>query len=560
MKISAVTMEAALNDFHDLQYAKNMCALFESFLVAKWLMANERYDKTNGLQVADANDAVNELFVLLPNIEFGRLYPFRFDWRKTAQSGRKTVWNTTTRTSQTLARSIFRIGPDGAPSDIRNGLQDNAAQLVRDQIDGYNRAATPRRQLRLPKRQSLACLVLRNHNWPSSATWADAEIELLKQLSMTREELDLLTSNESLESPLLDDHMWSAERLPDALAPPRSMIAGDAADLSVAPRALGGEPVVTIERRVERMLRQAIANYPFVLLVGPPGTGKGRLLQWILAEVKKDPESFGFADGTAPDAIWATPDEGWSSFELLGGLVPDHSGTLIRSPGLVVNALSENRWLVLDEINRADMDKIMGPLLTWLAGQEVEIGRLTPNSDTALILGWSQERASCREESTETVERIRLLAGRDWRLLGTYNPQDALRVFRLGLALSRRFVVVPIPIPSVGQFEGLLQTTHPELSDDVTSTIVGLYSAHQSAPETALGPAVFVRMAHYAITDAADEFEETLAEAYVINTGKYLVSYDDPVMKSLGDRIVEEEEAISREQWIWIACQREKLS
>ena len=111
--------------------------------------------------------------------------------------------------------------------------------------------------------------------------------------------------------------------------------------------------------------------------------------------------------------------------------MPDESGYLQWSHGLVPSALQEGRWLILDETNRADMDRIMGPLLTWLSHQEVEIGRTHSSDAASIVLGWS-DTAECQMETiSEGGKIIRLLAGRDWRLLGTYNPQDVHRVFSI---------------------------------------------------------------------------------------------------------------------------------
>ena len=55
MKIQAAAMEAALEDFRGLQYSTRITSLYESFLVAKWLTANQRYPDPN---INDVNEAV----------------------------------------------------------------------------------------------------------------------------------------------------------------------------------------------------------------------------------------------------------------------------------------------------------------------------------------------------------------------------------------------------------------------------------------------------------------------------------------------------------------------
>ena len=525
-------MIAALEDFRELQYSTRITSLYESFLVAKWLTTNQRYPDPT---INDVNEAVADIFEIIPNHHLGRIYPFRYDWKNPEESGRKTVWNQTTR-SEKLATTIFKDG------DIRRGLNDDAASIMARHLQ--NRP--------LPSRQSLACLILRNYSFSMEDNWVEAENQLLSKLSLTEAELSLITSNRQLKLPLTGQNEWDILDLPSHLAPPEQVKApaetNDKFDSEVA---------IILDNRVERMLRLAIATNLGILLVGPPGTGKSKILQWITHKITSNPSHVGFRQDLNPRPMWRTPDESWSAFDLIGGLAPDTAGELRWAHGFILQAIKDDRWIILDETNRADMDKIMGPLLTWLSGQEVEVGYTKPHGGVPITLGWSDTEACLVEDPFQTGEPTRFLAGKDWRLLGTYNPQDAQRVFRFGLALSRRFVVVPIPTLKPGQFEKLLESTSPKMSDDIITTITGLYSAHHSKLETTLGPAVFLRIANYVCRASSnDSLNEIITEAYIINVGKYLASYDDQTFKKLGFRVTHEETVLSNAQWTWIESQR----
>ena len=537
MKVSAAAMDAALMDFKGLHYSKQKASLYESFITAKWLEANRRYPDP---AITDANEAVHALLDVVPDHSLGRLYPFRYDWNVAEDSGRKTVWNNTTRGPK-LATSIF------VDNDLRKGLLPDAPKTVANALSGD----------RLPSKQALACLLLRNEEFAPEDMWADAERRLQDFLSISPVDLDLVTESRPLGVPLLSDSEWSPEALPEALGPPASVTV--TAPPATAPvEGMPPEEVsIVVDARVERMLRRCVERYPCILLVGPPGTGKGTLVRWLVNLVTANPADFGFDAALAPTPMWRTPDESWSAFDLVGGLAPNVDAHLVWANGLLLNALQEDRWLVLDETNRADLDKIMGPLLTWLSAQEVEVGRTTPHGGSPIVIGWANSPAAVADTPDGTTgEPTRFLAGRDWRLLGTYNPQDAQRVFPMGQALSRRFVVIPVPALTPGQFEPLLGATYPDLSDDARTAIIGLYSAHHSGATTLLGPAVFLRLGQY--LDGVDDADiaEHLSEAYVANLGKFISAFDDATFEALGVRVVEDEQAMTREQWEWTANQR----
>lgn len=459
MLIGAEALNAALADFKTLDYQSQVAAAYEAFLTAKSLAGSGGGAPT----FSTVGGAVPALFGVLPQHDLGRLAPFKYDWLTIKDTGRKTVWNNNSRVGNRKSQTLF------VDNDIRNGLKPDAAELLG--------AMLPARK---PSRQSLAAVFLRDHDFADTDSWAEAEAKLKSTLSLSDDELAHITAAGSLGVRLLSDPAWSADTLNDDLRPPEAVVVqkpptSPAHVISAPPDQ--EQLAVAVDSRVERMLRLALTAYSSVLLVGPPGTGKGTLLRWIFDRIAADPTAYGFDVGFAPKPLWRTPDESWSAFELIGGLAPDKDGALSWSPGAMLNAIAEDRWLILDETNRADMDKIMGPLLTWLSKQEVEIGRSAAHNGDAIRIGWATTQQSDVPRDPGG-DGTRYLAGTAWRLIGTFNPQDAQRVFRFGQALSRRFVAVPVPAVRPGQFEQLLGAAYPGLTDEAARAIVGLYTAH----------------------------------------------------------------------------------
>jgi hypothetical protein len=365
--------------------------------------------------------------------------------------------------------------------------------------------------------------------------------------------------------------------------------------------ALSTVPLVMTDPRIERMVRLAVASAPAVMLVGAPGTGKTTMLQQVIAAIAADPVGHGFE--SAPTAKWVTPEESWTTRELVGGETVDDEGHLRFRPGHVLEAIRSQEWLVLDEANRADMDKIFGGLLTWLAGHSVELGRASTSVNApAVMLEWNEAPDSVvigeerLNDPTAGVEPIRFLAGREWRLLGTYNALDAQRVFRFGHALGRRFVRVPIPIMSVDAFAQALAPQVSDLPPRVGERIVRLFAVHTTSVGARLGPALFFWMPEYIrvglrlraaasahsesdaeplpLFPAIEGFQQTdadrpdrtlggiaddelltslVAEAYLAAAGTWLARLDDAELDALGAKLTLIEPAgLPTIEWAWI--------
>lgn len=375
---------------------------------------------------------------------------------------------------------------------------------------------------------------------------------------------------------------------------------------------LGGVPApsspaqILVDERVRRMVKIAIASSVAVVLVGPPGTGKTRLLEEVIEEIRQAPGDYGFPPVAPP--LWATPEESWTTRDLVGGLTVDEKGLLRFREGYVLDAIRQDRWLVLDETNRADMDKIFGGLMTWLSSSaEIELGPVTTHFGAPSVqLAWSHEQASSVEnqgtlgEATPVGDPVRFLAGASWRLLGTYNAVDAQRVFRFGSALGRRFARVPIPAPSAELFKKALEPSVADLPSSIAEGIAGLYAAHSESQVTELGPALFMAIPRYvrsglglpalalqdpgpaeavddlsdgdsAETEAADPLqpaldapvgsgpgahgaaaESLLAEAYLVSVGTWLTRVSDEALEQLGERVIKGHSALSKDQWDWV--------
>ena len=255
---------------------------------------------------------------------------------------------------------------------------------------------------------------------------------------------------------------------------------------------------IRLAARVQRMIEVAIASSRAVLLVGPPGTGKTAILEQVIDKIDREPQRFGFL-GEGVDTAWVTPEEEWSFEKLvLGETVVD--GEIASVEGDLLLAIRRNQWLILDETNRADMDRVLGGVLTWLGGKKVCVGtRRDPEKVTVPVyLEWTDQPESEMRE-VGTPPSVEYAAGSDWRVLGTYNAVDAQRVFRMGQALSRRFKHVPVPPASSEDFRKIIagRVEDDSLVEWLQERVTRLYTAHLEVLDAQLGPALFVDIPAY---------------------------------------------------------------
>jgi MoxR-like ATPase len=215
-----------------------------------------------------------------------------------------------------------------------------------------------------------------------------------------------------------------------------------------------------------------------LILIGAHGTAKTTLARAICQFASgwrgaapgggNQPGRLSTGPAYANHYVLTTATADWTTFDTIGGFMPDENESLQFRPGLFLEAIRQGQWLIVDEINRAEIDKAIGPLFTVLSGQEVTLpykvsgkdvrilpANLLPASKLAGPRWWIPDGAG--------QDRFDYVIHPNWRIIGTMNVYDKSSLFQLSFAFMRRFAFVDVDLPDDAHYLGLLDGWLEEL-------------------------------------------------------------------------------------------------
>lgn len=245
--------------------------------------------------------------------------------------------------------------------------------------------------------------------------------------------------------------------------------------------------LIGIRPEVYNQIRNALkSGKRHLMFYGPPGTGKTSLAELVAGHLHNSHRM-------------VTGSSDWSSQDIIGGYQPAGDGSIRFTKGILLEHF--DKPLIIDELNRCDIDRVLGPLFTVLSGQPTTLPYLRNPADE------TSERFVILPAAKANAAQHEFAPTQNWRLLATINSIDKASLYQMSYALTRRFAWILVDAPEnlnrfVREFSSLKGYWSEEPPENAESPVAAMWSAINDVRP--MGAAPFIDVMAYCKAASAD--------------------------------------------------------